>query len=348
MSPPVPTPTPPDPDQARPGVPGAVRPIRVTQSLLLPAAQRLVSQSQADLTSAARRLIATAPAHDIDLSIIHVTVDSTSRQPAVRQACLPVLGAGRTAMMFVSEPARGGDAGGPSVARAERSACLDAACEFLARERRTEVAVAQGLPDPTEQWAIEAFLDARFVSVGRLAYMRRPLSDQVQLAPDTGPWPAGVSVDTAESLSPQELTDMLVTALNATYQDTLDCPELCGLRATSDILASHQSTGEFDPHLWWIVRLGQRPLGCLLLNPCPEQRTVELVYIGLAPPLRGKGLAKRLLVDGLAAVRAKFPGWTMACAVDLRNAPALKLYASLGFRAFGERLALVRALSAPA
>lgn len=329
-------------------MPGALRPIRVSQALLLPAAQRLVSQSQGDLTAAARRLIATAPAHDIDLSMVHVTVDSNARQPAVRQACLPVLGAGRTAMMFVSEPARGGDAGGPSVARAERTACLDAACEFLARERRTEVAVAQGLPDPTEQWAIEAFLDARFVNVGRLAYMRRALGDRIPAGPGANPWPAGVSVGTAEALSPRELTETLVATLNASYTDTLDCPELCGLRATGDILASHQSTGEFDPRLWWIVRLDRKPLGCLLLNPCPEQRTVELVYIGLAPELRGKGLAKRLLVDGMTAVCAKFPGWAMACAVDLRNAPALKLYDALGFRAFGERLALVRALSAPA
>lgn len=272
----------------------------------------------------------------------HATVDVASRPPSIRQACLPVLGAGRTAMMFVSEPPRSGDPGGPTIARGERVACLLAACEFLAREHPMEVAVAQGLPDPKEAWAIEAYLGAGFLNVGQLAYMRRALNDRGQTGPDEGPWPDGVSVENVGEMREAQWKGQLVAALDRSYEHTLDCPELCGLRATVDILASHQATGEFDPRLWWLVRWQGEPHGCLLLNACPEQRTVELVYIGLSPALRGRGLARRLLAMGTHAAKARHSGWSLACAVDLRNTPALKLYGALAFRAFGERVALVR------
>ena len=47
-----------------------------------------------------------------------------------------------------------------------------------------------------------------------------------------------------------ELGQQVDLALDRSYVDTMDCPELCGMRATADILASHKATGEFDPSLW--------------------------------------------------------------------------------------------------
>ena len=41
-----------------------------------------------------------------------------------------------------------------------------------------------------------------------------------------------------------------------------------------------------------VLRDQGAPAGCMLLNRCPEQRVVELVYIGLAPGLRGRGLSR--------------------------------------------------------
>jgi mycothiol synthase len=123
--------------------------------------------------------------------------------------------------------------------------------------------------------------------------------------------------------------------------ETLDCPELCGLRETRDVLDSHRSAGRFDPALWWMVRREGKPAGALLLNPSPAQGHVELVYLGLAPELRGCGVARRLMLTGLSALAGRAER-DVTLAVDTRNTPALRLYESLGFRPFARRTALVR------
>jgi GNAT superfamily N-acetyltransferase len=119
---------------------------------------------------------------------------------------------------------------------------------------------------------------------------------------------------------------------------------LCGLRATRDVIASHMATGEFSPHRWWLLRAGGSPEGCCLLNHCPANRAVELVYLGISPGLRGRGLSRRLLEHALA--RADAPdAREITCAVDTRNTPAVRLYHAMGFRSFGSRAGFVKPLA---
>lgn len=292
----------------------------------------------------ARRLVASAHGHGIDLSLIFGTLDTTEGRTRVRQACLTVIGSGRTAMVFVSEPPRAGDPDGMEVGIRERAACVNAACEFLSKERSAEVKIAQALPDPKEWWGLRAFEGAGFRKVGELVYLRRPL-EKPQPLPQSHTWPQGIEVITSDQLHKRgrdEIERMFVSALDRSYEETLDCPELCGLRETRDVLQSHRSTGVYDPALWWVVLLDGIPEGCMLLNRCPEQRTVELVYLGLGKRLRGKGLARAILSMGIHKASIGAVGWSMSCAVDRRNAPALRLYHGMGFRAAGERVALVR------
>jgi ribosomal protein S18 acetylase RimI-like enzyme len=329
--------------------------VRVSKELELAAATRLVSQSNPDIETAARRLVASAPVHGIDLSLIWGTLEpGKTRKPKVRQACLAVLGAGRTAMLFVSEPAPDGDFGDAGAALAERIAVIDAACEHLGKEVSDHVQIAQALPDPAEPWSVEAFTGAGFVNVGNLSYLRReagPLP-QTPAAPgakgkaartdpplNLGP---GVTLRRVSELATQGLDETMVEALDRTYIDTLDCPELCGLRETRDVLDSHRDTGQYDPKLWWLVFLNGEPHGCALFSRCPEVRAAELVYLGLSPALRGRGMGRTLLRMGIEEVRREHPTWSMTLAVDHRNAPARHLYESLGFRPFGERVAFVR------
>ena len=141
----------------------------------------------------------------------------------------------------------------------------------------------------------------------------------------------------------------LEQALELSYEETLDCPELAGLRALSDIVASHRAVGDYDPRLWWLVEREARTEGCALLNRCPEQRCVELVYIGLSRALRGMSLGSRLmesLINACAPLERE-----LRCAVDSRNAPARAMYDRLGFREVGrtERVAILRKdLTSPA
>ena len=80
------------------------------------------------------------------------------------------------------------------------------------------------------------------------------------------------------------------------------------------------------------------------MSACPDQQLVELVYLGLAEEVRGRGWSSEILSVAVANVRERYRSWPITCAVDQRNEPARRLYARLGFRSFGTRLALVRAM----
>jgi len=320
--------------------------VRVSPGLFLAAARRLVSQSNADVESAARRLVEGAGRHEIDLGMAYATLlpESTPQSPVAGHACLAVKGSGRTAMLFLSEPVA---SLGPEAAQAgEARACVEAVCRMLRAEHARDVTLAQALPEPEEEWAAGVLRGAGFIDVGTLRYMRRERAGRLAAPTEAGPWPEGVSVTRLDELSaPGEADRLLLRAMDRTYVETRDCPELCGLRDTWDILDSHRRTGQYDPSLWWLVRDKGSPAGCVLLNRCPEHRTVELVYLGLGPELRGKRLSKPLLSMGIARARLSNPSWSVTCAVDERNTAAIRLYESLGFEPYGRRRALVRDLA---
>ncbi len=316
--------------------------IRIPRELELSAAARLVGDAAGPKGQAARRMVTAAALHGIDLSWIWGTVDRVGGRPSrVRQACLVVPGSGKTAMCVLSGPAHGN----PDQENLERVAAVRTGCRFLELERSRpggrDIRLAQALPDPGEAWAVRALQDAGFIRVGELAYLRRQRSASYPAGP-LSPWPDGITVRNVQGLRPGDPDRAaLIRALDRTYEATLDCPELCGLRDTADVLESHRSTGVFDPALWWLVFLNEQPHGCMLLNRCPDHGTVELVYLGLSPELRSRRIGSRLLELGLAAIDST-GGTPITCAVDLRNAPALRLYGRLGFREFGRRVALVR------
>ncbi|MCE7974722.1 MAG: GNAT family N-acetyltransferase [Leptolyngbya sp. PLA1] len=320
--------------------------MRVSPGLFLAAARRLVSQSNADVESAARRLVDGAGRHEIDLGLAYVTLvaGNPPDAPVAGHACLAVRGSGRTAMLFLSEPLA--SLGSERAQAEEARACVEAVCRMLRAEHAHEVTLAQALPEPEEAWAVGVLHAAGFIDVGTLRYMRRERAGRLSAPTEAGPWPEGVSVERLDQLSEadEDPDRLLLRALDRTYVETRDCPELCGLRDTSDILDSHRRTGQYDPSLWWLVKHRGSPAGCVLLNRCPEHRTVELVYLGLGPELRGKGISKPLLSMGIARARQGNPSWSVTCAVDERNAAAIRLYESLGFEPYGRRRALVRDL----
>ncbi|HHN79001.1 MAG TPA: GNAT family N-acetyltransferase, partial [Phycisphaerales bacterium] len=203
----------------------------------------------------------------------------------------------------------------------------------------------QALPAPEEWWATEAFAGAGMTRLGELAYLKRPLS-----MPGSGranqTWPEGVHVRQVRGLEEHLDAPALRAALSRTYIDTLDCPGLCDLRDLDDVIESHRSAGQFDPSLWWIVEYEGRPEGCVLLSPSPEQDSLELVYMGLGPDLRGRGLGAKILRAAIArAQRCRLRD--ISCAVDDRNEPARALYARLGFTEFARRIAFVFSTRTP-
>lgn len=329
------TPTPPTPtagDASPPcSTPWVVQP--VPPNLRVHAAGALATQALNERESAGRRFLEAASAQGLRLSRFWCSMDA--EQGRIRHACVLVPAAGRTALLFVSSPgaANGSSAFAPPEAVEEVGEMVEAMC------RRTPgPLLAQALLESGQSALERSLARAGFTRIAELQYLRRDWPAGPTPEPPSA-WPEGVEIRPWRRGD----DDALAEALDASYEATLDCPELHGLRRTADVIDSHRATGRWDPRLWWLVFERGRPRGALLLNPCPEHANTELVYLGLAPSLRGQGLASRLLAMGVHALRSRRHR-TIACAVDARNAPARRLYEGFGFRPFAQRVALVRAL----
>lgn len=317
---------------------------RVSKNMRLAAAARLVGGTGAAQARAARNLIDAAPRHGIDLDLFFACKVGETLGPV----CLAVPGSGKTAVLFMSSPIEG-PAGEPEpeIDAARRGASVLAAVEHLDRSDHG-VRLVQALPSPGEIWAIEALEAGGLTEIAALTYLRRPFvpEDRTQ---DPVVLPEGIAIGPVGRLSPSGRSEPeglgeLVRTLEATYQETLDCPELCGLRETADVVQSHKASGQFDPALWRLVRRDGEPVGCCLLNRNPDLGSVELVYLGLAPSVRGLGLGRLVLADGIARAARLSPEAEMTCAVDTRNTPAVRMYERAGFSSFATKLAFLRSV----
>jgi len=122
-----------------------------------------------------------------------------------------------------------------------------------------------------------------------------------------------------------------LTLLESTFQESLDCPELNNLRSIRDVLDSFLLGRRFSElKNWRVAWEGRRMIGCLILEE-HENSVSEIVYMGLAPSARHRGMGKQLV--GQAVERALSQGLSgVALAVDMRNVPAIKTYVRCGFR----------------
>ncbi len=129
-------------------------------------------------------------------------------------------------------------------------------------------------------------------------------------------------------------------AIERSEAQSQDCPELTAIRTARQALAAHRAVGAFDPRLWFVCKQGVEPVGVLLLSALRREPIVEIVYMGVAQPARGTGVANALMrraVESARSVSAKL----LALAVDERNAPARRLYHRWGFVEIGSRSAYI-------
>jgi ribosomal protein S18 acetylase RimI-like enzyme len=144
-----------------------------------------------------------------------------------------------------------------------------------------------------------------------------------------------------------ETRNLFTEVILASYRQSLDCPALNGLRHIDDIMAGHMATGEFDPRAWFVLREGEQRLGVLLLSRVARCDVMELVYLGVSPEQRGRGVGDLLMRKALQETAARGCG-RLSLAVDAVNLPALKLYWRHGLQAIGRKMALMRDLRTPA
>jgi GNAT superfamily N-acetyltransferase len=242
-------------------------------------------------------------------------------------AVLPVVSPGRTMLLLgpASAPAN-------SVGRQIAGGLVDAVCGHFARG---DVQLAQVLLDPADDAARRLHESHAFRPVAQLIYLQaapRRKAPPPPLPPGMR-W-VGYGPDT-HALFGRTITQ--------TYHQSLDCPRLNGVRDIEDVLAGHKATGAFDPRLWALLCEGEAPLGALLLARAAPADMVELVYLGLTPAARGRGLGDVLMRQALAST-ASAGAARLSLAVDADNAPALKLYYRHGMQRVGAKLALMRRL----
>lgn len=268
----------------------------------------------------------------MDLSLLLVA----ERRGRLLWAMLPMLSPGRTALLLA-----------PAVSTRidERRAAGELIEAMCAQLNIRDVLLTQALLDPIDAAARNLFAEHRFQVMAELLYLsgepRRRLSTPV-LPPGMAWLPYG-----------QQTHELFKQTIATTYEKSLDCPGLNGLREMEDVVAGHQASGEFDPRLWrLLVELGPepasppRPLGVLLLSPIAQVGAVELVYLGLIPEARGRKLSDVLMRQALMAV-VELGMSRLTLAVDSRNAPALKLYYRHGLSRAGAKLAMMRDLRTP-
>ena len=114
------------------------------------------------------------------------------------------------------------------------------------------------------------------------------LSELLYLVSPNSEFPTAPSVTSLEfeTYSPAN-HQRLARIVEATYQQTLDCPQLDGIRDVEDVLAGYRASGVFDASRWLIVRHDGADVGCLLLGDFPENDNLELVYMGVTPSREG-------------------------------------------------------------
>ena len=293
---------------------GPVSPERQAEALRLVFSRLAEGDRQRQLET----FLAAAPGAELSLSGLL----GASRHGRLVGAVFSQIQPGRTAVLW---PPR--TVVGESAATAAR--LLETACQRLARQ---QICMVQALLETDASPDAATLLAGGFDRLAKLFYL---VSPEVEFPSQP---PVG-SLD-FEYYSPAN-HPRLVRVVEATYGRTLDCPRLNGVRQIEDVLAGYRATGVFDPERWLIVRHDGRDVGCLLLADHPKDGNYELVYMGLAASVRGRrwgmDIARQAQWRTRQAGRAR-----LVLAVDTANQPALKIYTTVGFRAWDRRSAYVK------
>ena len=118
----------------------------------------------------------------------------------------------------------------------------------------------------------------------------------------------------------------------ATFEGTLDCPELNGIRTPTQVLRGFLDGLPLRTQPYWLLlHVDGQVAGCLLLKKHAASELLELCYVGLLPKFRGRGLGRVMIGEAIRRTELLSCN-VLAAAVDTRNLPALKIYHQFGFR----------------
>ncbi|MEO0474857.1 MAG: GNAT family N-acetyltransferase [Planctomycetota bacterium] len=264
----------------------------------------------------------------LDLSTLWVAAEGGSAGRMLGSVLL-VPNHGSTAMLFV----------GQATGWSDTSAVVELIKAVCDGPGRGGVSVIQSLIDPGQVVEGQVLQRAGLTKLAKLIYMQRTIEPGEHRMPR--PEALG-GCNKPSVLTYSEATHAeFARAIEASYIDTLDCPGLVGMRQTDHIIAGHKGTGRFAPRNWlaYYDEAGD-PIAVLLLAQVAQGNGMELVYLGVAPGYRGKGIGG-VLMQYAVSEAARLGGNRLYLAVDDRNDPAVRLYTSMGFRASTRKIAYV-------
>jgi mycothiol synthase len=210
----------------------------------------------------------------------------------------------------------------------QRVAIEDRLVEFtIAWLRQRGCKFAQTLLAPEDTGPAEPLQRRGFKLITTLLYLQRDLKPD---GPDLAPARLSCRAYTAGDAAPFQ------TTLLRSYRSALDCPELNEVRTADEVIAGYKAVPGCQLDRWWLACHEGRPAGVLIVGELLGLPAWELLYVGLVPEARGKGLGTELtrkaMREALAAGAKR-----MTLTVDVRNEPALRMYAALGFEEFDRR-----------
>ena len=134
--------------------------------------------------------------------------------------------------------------------------------------------------------------------------------------------------------------------LRQTYVDSDDCPQLMPQFDETDVSVRWQhSMGVGRIGDWLFAELGEDDAGCLVLDLGSEQGQTELVYMGLLPRHRGKGLGGELVRWGQWVAAQKKGENRLTVSVDVSNKRALACYVRNDFVRYAETGLYIKAIT---
>ena len=198
------------------------------------------------------------------------------------------------------------------------------------------VDLVQALLPAPDAHTIDVLLQVGFRHLADLLY----LACEAARFPVAAPEPCEVEF---ESYTTSQ-RERLLRLIEQTYEGTLDCTALDGVRDLDDVVNGYEATGAFRPENWQFVRHGGEDVGVLLLADHPQARHWELMYMGLIPAVRGRGWGRQI---------ARYAQWLargarverILVAVDAANSPAADVYRATGFEIWERRSVYLRFLA---
>jgi ribosomal protein S18 acetylase RimI-like enzyme len=197
------------------------------------------------------------------------------------------------------------------------------ACDWL---RAAGARLAQCLLSPQDAPLAAPLLRGGFARATTLVYLRHDLAS-------LPPPPNRLSFTAYDPARP----GLFHHTLLRTYENTLDCPEVQGVRTVEEVIEGHRAQGVFDPARWGLALRGGQPVGVLVAAETAPGEEWDVGYMGVVPEARGWGVGGEMLAHALRAAREAGAPRVTLC-VDLRNHPACRLYGRAGFVAYDERI----------